>query len=62
MTRFSGSRSVTFEQLFLDLDLYNGKDIVIEGYYYLGWQTNVLSDESVYSGYALGYLSYEFKF
>ena len=49
-------REVTFEQLFLAPDQYSGKNIVIEGYYYQGWETIVLSEKLVYSGYAPGHL------
>ena len=49
-------QEITFEQLFLDPDQYNGKDIIIEGYYYQGWETIVLSEKLVYSGYAPGHL------
>ena len=45
-------QEVTFKQLFLTPEKYNGKDILIEGYYYQGWETIVLSDELVYSGKA----------
>lgn len=50
------AKEVTFEQLFLDPYLYNGKDIVIEGFYYQGWETIVLSEKLVFSGYAPGHL------
>ncbi|MFC1958787.1 hypothetical protein ACFLV6_02610 [Chloroflexota bacterium] len=49
-------REVTFEQLFFAPDQYSGKNIVIEGYYYQGWETTVLSEKLVYSGYAPGHL------
>ncbi|MFC1592915.1 hypothetical protein ACFL4C_02760 [Candidatus Omnitrophota bacterium] len=49
-------QEVTFEQLFLTPEKYNGKDIIIEGYYYHGWETIVLSEELVYSGNAPGHL------
>ncbi|MFC1958727.1 hypothetical protein ACFLV6_02295 [Chloroflexota bacterium] len=49
-------QEVTFEQLFLAPNQYSGKDIVIEGYYYQGWETIVLSKKLVYSGYATGHL------
>ncbi|MFC1955897.1 hypothetical protein ACFLWZ_05155 [Chloroflexota bacterium] len=49
-------QEVAFEQLFLAPDQYNGKDIIIEGYYYQGWETIVLSEKLVYSGYAQGHL------
>ena len=54
--RANGVQEVTFEQLFLSPDQYSGKDIEIEGYYYQGWETIVLSEELVYSGYAPGHL------
>jgi hypothetical protein len=47
---------ITFEQLLLALNQYNGKEIIIEGYYYQGWETIVLSEELVYSGKAPGHL------
>jgi len=49
-------QEVTFEQLFLAPEQYSGKDIVIEGYYYQGWETIVLCEELVYSGKAPGHL------
>ena len=49
-------QEITFEQLLITPDQYNGKDIIIEGYYYQGWETIVLSEELVYSGYAPGHL------
>ncbi|MFC1932609.1 hypothetical protein ACFLXU_03130 [Chloroflexota bacterium] len=49
-------QEVTFEQLVLAPDQYNGKDIVIEGCYYQGWETIVLSEKLVYSGNAPGHL------
>lgn len=49
-------QEVTFAQLFLAPDQYSGKDIVIEGYYYQGWEIIVLSEKLVYSGYAPGHL------
>ncbi|MFC2042240.1 hypothetical protein ACFLTV_01910 [Chloroflexota bacterium] len=49
-------QEVTFKQLFLAPDQYNGKDIIIEGYYYQGWETIVLSEELVYSENAPGHL------
>jgi hypothetical protein len=49
-------QEVTFEQLFLFPDQYSGKDIEIEGYYYQGWETIILSEQLVYSGNAPGHL------
>ncbi|MHC4310561.1 MAG: hypothetical protein ACYSSN_11500 [Planctomycetota bacterium] len=50
------AKEVTFEQLFSAPEEYGGKDIVIEGYYYQGWETIVLCEELVYSGNAPGHL------
>ena len=55
------AQEITFEQLFLAPDRYNGKDIIIEGYYYQGWETIVLSEKLVYSGHAPGHLIPEGK-
>jgi beta-lactamase superfamily II metal-dependent hydrolase len=50
-------QEITFERLFLDPDQFNGKDIVIEGYYYQGFETIVLSEKLDYSNYAPGHLN-----
>lgn len=60
-SRAADTQEITFEQLFLAPDRYNGKDIIIEGYYYQGWETIVLSEELVYSGHAPGHLIPEGK-
>jgi hypothetical protein len=49
-------QEVTFKQLFLTPERYNGLDIQIEGYYYQGWETIVLSEDLVFSGKAPGHL------
>ena len=48
--------SVTFEQLLSNPSKYNGKDITIEGFLFLGFETMVLSEELKHSGYAEGHL------
>jgi len=48
--------SVTFEQLFSSPGQYNGKEITIEGFVFLGFETMVLSEELKLSGYAEGHL------
>ena len=48
--------SVTFEQLFSNPSQYNGKEITIEGFVFLGFETMVLSEELRHSGYAEGHL------
>lgn len=54
-------QEVTFEQLFLQPDQYDGKDVLIEGYYYQGFETIVLSENLAYSGHAPGHLVPEGK-
>jgi len=50
------AKEVTFKQLLLAPNQYNGKDIIIEGYYYQGWETIVLSEDLVSSGKVPGHL------
>ena len=47
---------VTFDHLFTNLDKYDGRQVTIEGYYYHGFETIVLSERLGYSGYAEGHL------
>ncbi len=49
-------QQITFEQLFSDSNQYNGKEIVMEGFYYQGFETIVLSERLDYSGHAPGHL------
>ena len=35
---------MTFESLFANPQNYNDREITIEGYYFSGWETNVLSE------------------
>jgi hypothetical protein len=48
--------SVTFEQLLSSPNQYSGKEITIEGFVFLGFETMVLSEELNKSGYAEGHL------
>ena len=48
--------SVSFEQLLSNPSKYNGKEINIEGFVFLGFETIVLSEELKQSGYAEGHL------
>ena len=52
----SNGTSVTFKQLLSNPNQYNGKEITIEGFAFLGFETMVLSDELNHSGYAEGHL------
>ena len=49
-------QEVTFNQLFADLDKYNGNEITIEGFYFHGFEVIVLSESLESSGYAQGHL------
>ena len=56
-TRDSGKgASVHFEQLLSNPSQYNGKEITIEGFVFLGFETMVLSEELKKSGYSEGHL------
>jgi len=46
-----------FEQWFSNPTQYNGTEITIEGYYFNGFEINILSEKLVYSGNALGHLT-----
>jgi len=48
--------SVTFKQLLADPNHFNGKEITIEGFVFLGFEIIVLSEELNPSGYAEGHL------
>ena len=47
---------VTFNELFSSPDQYNGRYIFLEGFYFQGWETIVLSEKLEYTGYAKGHL------
>lgn len=47
---------VTFDQLFANPNKYAGRQVSIEGYYYHGFETIVMSERLDYSGYAEGHL------
>ena len=49
-------REVTFDQLFANPDQYNGKQIILEGFYFGGFEVIVLSEKLEYSGYTPGHL------
>ena len=49
-------QEVTFDQLFADLDKYNGNEITIEGFYFHGFEVIVLSESLESSEYAQGHL------
>jgi hypothetical protein len=50
------SQEVTFEQLFANLEEYDGKHIIIEGFYFGGFEVQVITESLSYSGYAEGHL------
>ena len=49
-------QKVTFEQLLSNPEQYNGEYIVLEGFYFSGFEVTVLSENLQYSGYAEGHL------
>ncbi len=51
-----GARQVTFDDIFSDPEKYNGKNIVLEGFFFQGFESILLCEELKYSGYAEGHL------
>lgn len=51
-----GVAEVTFDQLFANPREYSDTEITIEGFYFYGFETIVLSERLDYSGYAAGHL------
>jgi len=49
-------REVTFQQLFSSPVKYNGKEITVEGFYFDGFEIQVIAESLDYSGYAEGHL------
>jgi len=47
---------ITFEQLFSNPSQYSGKNIALEGFVFLGFETMVISQELKFSGYTVGHL------
>ncbi len=52
-----GITEVTFDQLFSSPGTYNNKDVTIEGFFFQGFETIVLSERLEYSGFAPGHLT-----
>ena len=50
-------QDATLEQLFTNPDKYNNKQVIVEGFYFHGFETIVLSERLEYSGYAVGHLT-----
>jgi hypothetical protein len=51
------AQEVTFEQLYSRPGEYSGEQIVIEGFYFHGWEVIVLCERLEPSGYAEGHLT-----
>ena len=49
-------KNVNLEKLFSSSDQYNGKNVIIEGFYFHGWEIIVLCEKLEPSGYAEGHL------
>lgn len=52
----TAEQAVTIEQLFLEPSRFNDKNVIVEGFYFQGFETIVLSEDLVYSGHAPGHL------
>lgn len=52
----TGASEVTFDQLLANPGSYNGKEIVLEGYYFSGFEIQVIAERLKSSGYAEGHL------
>ena len=46
----------TFNELFAAPDRYKGREILLEGFYFHGWESNLLSQSMEPSGFAEGHL------
>jgi len=49
-------QEVPLEQLFAEPEAYNGKDVILEGFYFGGFEVNVLAEGLEYSGFYEGHL------
>jgi len=47
---------VNFEQLFSSPAKYDGKEVMLEGFYFDGFEVQVIAEELEYSGYVEGHL------
>ena len=47
---------MTLGELFASPDQYNGNEILLEGFYFHGWESNLLSERMEASGFAEGHL------
>ena len=56
VTSPEGTLVVTFAELFSNPDKYADQDIVLEGFYFDGFETTVLSERLEYTGFAEGHL------
>ena len=54
--RVTKMRDVTLEQLFTNPDKYNGKQVIVEGFYFQGFEVQVIAERLEISGYAEGHL------
>lgn len=51
-----GIEETTIDELFSEPGRYHNREVIIEGFYFHGFETIVLSDKLEYSGYAEGHL------
>jgi len=50
------AREISFQQLFSNPSQYHGKKIIIKGFYFDGFEVQVIAESLDYSGYAEGHL------
>ncbi len=53
----TASQEVALEQLFAEPESYNGKDVILDGFYFSGFEVLVLAEGLEYSGRAEGHIA-----
>ena len=51
------NQEVTFQELLANPSEYDGQEITLEGFYFQGFEVQVLAESLKYSGYAEGHLA-----
>ncbi len=53
----TASQEVSLDQLFAEPESYDGKDVILEGFFFSGFEVNVLAEGLEYSGLAEGHIT-----
>jgi len=53
----TAAQEVSLEELFAEPEHYNGKNVILEGFYFSGFEVNVLAEGLEYSGLAEGHIT-----